>query len=50
MSFSKLKRSSLEKFKELASKMESENSKQSFNDDRFWQPTLDNAGNRICFN
>ena len=48
MSFQNLKRKSIDKFRDLATKMESENSRQSFTDDRFWNPTLDNAGNRIC--
>lgn len=35
----------MESFNQLATKMEEENNKQVFNDARFWNPTIDAAGN-----
>ena len=45
MSFKNLKKSSMEKFKQLTAQMEAENSKASFDDARFWVPTLDVSEN-----
>lgn len=44
MSFANLKRNSVDKFKQLAEKMNSENKGASFTDDRFWQPDIDKSG------
>ena len=45
MSFKDMKRKSVGSISELTKKLESAEKKNSYQDDRFWKPTLDKASN-----
>ena len=44
MSFASLKKSSVAHLKQLSEKMNNENKRGNFEDNRFWQPELDKSG------